>query len=156
MRKIKLSITNYQFPIYRKGLAPLEISRPWASVKSLTGFTLIELMVVIAIIGILASIMIPNVIKHLEKGKEARAIADIDVLVKAVGLFQIDNGKLPGKDLGELWTEGRYISTDQTQSLKTPWGGKYSLTDEGNAYTIATTDIGNDGNPKVSKTITFE
>jgi general secretion pathway protein G len=123
-----------------------------------TGFTLIELMAVIAIILLLASIMIPNVVKNVERGREAKAKADIDILVKAVSLFQIDNGRLPKGDLSELWGtigQGPYISTDQTKSLETPWGGSYSLTDEGNSFTITAT--GSDKTTiKVSKKITFE
>ena len=74
-------------------------------------------MAVVAIITILAAIMIPNVVKHVERGREAKATADIDVLVKAISLFQIDNeGTLPGEDLSELWNtggKGPYISSEK-------------------------------------------
>jgi len=91
------------------------------------GFTLIELMAVVAIIMILAAIMIPNVAKNVERGREGRAVADIDVLVKAVDLFHIDHGYIPGK-LNDLWTDkeyGPYIASEE--DLETPWGGEYKI-----------------------------
>ncbi len=121
------------------------------------GFTLIELMAVIAIILLLASIMIPNIVKNVERGREAKAAADIDILVKAVSLFQIDNGRLPNP-LSELWNttgQGPYISSEQAKSLTTPWGGQYEIQPGTNSYTISTTDKEGD-TPKVSKTITFD
>ncbi len=118
------------------------------------GFTLIELMAVIAIIMILAAVMIPNVAKNVERGRIAKATADIDVLIKSVNLFQIDNGRLP-TSLSELWTatgQGPYISSDQVST--TPWGGSYSIVPGTGSYTITAT--GSDGTTvKVSKTITF-
>ncbi len=123
------------------------------------GFTLIELMAVIAIILILASIMIPNIVKNVEQGRKAKATADIDILIKAVSLFQIDNGNLP-TDLGKLWDTGvggPYISTDEAKSLETPWGGSYNIrsTPGSGSYTIEAT--GSEATTiKVTKTITFE
>ncbi|MDD5455178.1 MAG: prepilin-type N-terminal cleavage/methylation domain-containing protein [Candidatus Ratteibacteria bacterium] len=121
------------------------------------GFTLIELMVVIVIIGILASIMIPNVVRHMEKGKEAKASADIDVLVKAIGLFQIDhNGALPPNgDLSVLWNdpegEGPYISSEQ--DLATPWKTTYKYTSDNISYTVQAID--GKGVVRVEKKIIF-
>jgi len=117
------------------------------------GFTLIELMAVVAIIMILASIMIPNIAKNVERGRIAKATADIDVLVKAVSLFQIDNGYIP-EDLDVLLTstgQGPYISSELEE---TPWGGTYIISSDSGSYTIETTDM-KDNTPKVSKTITF-
>ena len=117
------------------------------------GFTLIELMVVVAIITILAAIMIPNVVKHMEKGRIAKASADIDVLLKAVSLFQIDHeGELPA-DLDALWTDskGPYIASKKED---TPWGGSYEIQPGTGSYTIIAYDK-DKTTEKVSKTIKF-
>lgn len=116
------------------------------------GFTLIELMAVVAIIMILAAIMIPNVARHVERGRVAKATADIDVLVKAVNLFQIDNGVLPA--LNDLFNKDNPYISDPSIS-KTPWGGTYTLEKGDGSYTIKTTDTDKEGNPKASKTIIY-
>lgn len=132
--KNKLSIINYQFSINK------------------SGFTLIELMAVVAIIMILAGILIPNVAKQVERGREGRAYADIDVLVKAVNLFQVDNGYLPS-NLVDLWSSekgGPYIASKE--DLTDPWGNPYGYEKDGSSFTIsATTKTGK----IISKTITF-
>jgi prepilin-type N-terminal cleavage/methylation domain-containing protein len=140
IKKIQLSISNYPFPITKRG------------------FTMIELMAVIAIIMILAAIMIPNVVKHVERGRIARAGADIDVLVKAIGLFQIDHeGDLPGS-LDALWTdpEGPYIATDKEDSLTTPWkttNYEYIHNEGENSYIVQAKD--KKGIVQVKKEIKF-
>ena len=118
------------------------------------GFTLIELMAVVAIITILASIMITNVAKQVERGRVAKAEADIDVLVKAIGLFQIDHeGQLPGADLSALWNDpqGPYISTEK--NLNTPWKTKYEYSAGANSYTVRAKD--SKGAVRAEKTINF-
>lgn len=119
------------------------------------GFTLIELMAVVAIITILAAIMIPNVAKHVERGRMARVEADMDVLIKAISLFQIDHeGDLPKtENLSELWSDpkGPYISSDD--KMETPWKGRYIFNPGTTSYKISATD--KNGNEKLSKTINF-
>lgn len=109
--------------------------------KRKNGFTMIELMAVVAIIMILTAILIPNVVRNVEEGRKARARADFDVLIKAVNLFQIDNGRLP-TGLSELWSsEGGapYIASEKEE---TPWGGEYELEKSGNSYKITAKDAG--------------
>ena len=63
------------------------------------GFTLIELMVVIAILGVLAAIAIPKVSDSITLAKTAKLQADLHTIATAVAMYEADNGKLPSGDL---------------------------------------------------------
>ncbi|MBW2028343.1 MAG: prepilin-type N-terminal cleavage/methylation domain-containing protein [Deltaproteobacteria bacterium] len=78
-----------------------------------SGFTLIELMIVIAIIGTLAGIAIPVYSNQIEKAKIFKAISDIKILQTELDVYKLDN-ELPEK-LEEI---GR-------KDLKDPWGNPY-------------------------------
>jgi len=80
----------------------------------MAGFTLIEVMISIAIIGILASIAIPNFIKYREKARVVSAITEIQYIEKAIANFAVENGRLP-VNLAEV----------EMNELKDPWGRIY-------------------------------
>jgi general secretion pathway protein G len=98
------------------------------------GFTLIEIMVVVVILAILASVVAPAVIRRIDDAQIAKAKSDIRAYTTALNLFRLDNFKYPSTDLGlealvkqpsdpsiRNWKEGGYI-----QSLrKDPWGNNY-------------------------------
>ncbi len=71
-----------------------EIRNPKPEINS-TGFTLMELMVVIAIIVLLAGIMTPNVARRLERAKMTRAEADIAAIENAIAMYENDTGRYP-------------------------------------------------------------
>jgi general secretion pathway protein G len=58
-------------------------------------FTLIELLLVMVIITILATILVPRVVGHLEKAKITKAQADLSTLKQSLNTFYIDNGRFP-------------------------------------------------------------
>lgn len=59
------------------------------------GFTLIELMIVVAIIGILAAVAVPNFIDATDEAKAARIQADLSTIGSAVELYYVKNGSYP-------------------------------------------------------------
>lgn len=81
------------------------------------GYSLIELMIVIGLIGTLAAIAVPNYIQYRDKAKVAQAIGDIRAMEKMIANFQIENGRLPAT-LAEIGMGGR----------RDPWGTPYQYT----------------------------
>ena len=79
------------------------------------GFTLIEIMIVIAIIGTLSAIALPNYLKYKNNARIAVAVTDIRMLEKQIAIFVVDNSQLPN-NLSDLTTIG--IVND-------PWGNPY-------------------------------
>jgi general secretion pathway protein G len=98
------------------------------------GFTLIEIMVVVVIIGLLAAVILPNVFGRVEQAKITKAKSDIQGLETALTMYKLDNYKYPSTDLGlgalsqrpndpsvRNWPEGGYIK----RISKDPWGNAY-------------------------------
>ncbi|QSX30243.1 type II secretion system major pseudopilin GspG [Shewanella cyperi] len=64
------------------------------------GFTLLEIMVVIVILGILASMVLPNVLGNKEKADQQKAVADIVALENALDMYKLDNSVYPTTEQG--------------------------------------------------------
>ena len=95
------------------------------------GFTLVELLIVIAVIAILATIVTPTAFKALDKSKVSTVEADYKAIKTATLNFHADTGKWPTDSLdfttkpsGVSGWNGPYIDHWPSQ---TPWGGTYSL-----------------------------
>lgn len=70
------------------------------SIVRSAGFTLIELLLVLVILGILAGIIVPKLIGRSEQAKQAAAKSDLSSLKTEIGMFEIDNGRLPTSEEG--------------------------------------------------------
>jgi general secretion pathway protein G len=92
------------------------------------GFTLIEIMVVIIILGLLATLVIPNITGYTEKAKREKARADIASLEGALELFKADNGFYPTMkpSTGRIpakYMDGGYFKKGIPMD---PWGNRYA------------------------------
>ena len=76
--------------------------------KKINAFTLIELIVVIAIIGILASVIYPSFVNYQKKAQETKKINDMKLIRNMLEIYYIEKGKYPDID-----NDGPYISYDQ-------------------------------------------
>ncbi len=99
--------------------------------RSEKGFTLIELIVVLVILGLLAAVVAPNIYRNLAKGRDKIAKIQITELENALQLFSFDVGRLPNTAEGldalvrnpgsDSW-KGPYLAKDLP---KDPWGRPY-------------------------------
>ncbi|MBR9729348.1 type II secretion system major pseudopilin GspG [Shewanella intestini] len=64
------------------------------------GFTLLEVMVVIVILGILASMVVPNLMGNKDKADQQKAVSDIVALENALDMYRLDNGVYPTTEQG--------------------------------------------------------
>jgi general secretion pathway protein G len=64
------------------------------------GFTLLELMVVIVIIGVLAALIAPKILNRVGQAKVTAAQSDISTLMNALKIYKLDNGHYPSTDQG--------------------------------------------------------
>jgi len=71
-------------------------SRPRAS----RGFTLIELLVVLVIIGVLAALIVPNVLNRADEARVTAARTDVNNLIQALKLYKLDNQRFPSAEQG--------------------------------------------------------
>jgi general secretion pathway protein G len=105
------------------------------------GFTLVELMVVIVIIGLLATVVIINVVPALDTASETKARADIETIDQAVQRYYLDNRRYPTTEegLASLQPYLRRVSQD-------PWNRPYLYAAPGrNGRPYAITSLGADG-----------
>lgn len=107
------------------------------------GFTLIELMIVVAILGLLAYVLVPRIMERPEEARRIRAQVDIKTIESALKLYRIDNGAYPtteqglsalikkpdGEPIPKNWREGGYL---EGAAIKDPWGNPFEYTSPGN------------------------
>lgn len=89
------------------------------------GFTLIEVLVVLSIIGVLVSFVAPLVMDRPEQARQLKLSADFEAISAALGIYRLDNGEYPSDQMGlpVLYdTEPRYLASEPID----PWGVPYN------------------------------
>ncbi len=121
------------------------------------GFTLIEVMVVIVILGVLAALIVPRVMGRTDDARVTAAKQDISSLVQALKLYKLDNLRYPTTEQGlqalvkkpttaplpPNWKANGYIE----KLPKDPWGNPYQYLQPGLHGEIDVMSLGADGAP---------
>ena len=86
------------------------------------GFTLVEIMVVVVIIGILGALVVPKLLGRTGESRVTAARVDISTLMSALKLYKLDNQRYPTTGpAANGWKEGGYVE----RLPKDPWGNAY-------------------------------
>ncbi len=100
-----------------------------------SGFTLIEVLVVVVILGILATVIVPRIMGRPEEARRTKSMMDIKSIETALNLYKIDSGSFPTTEQGlealvekpatgeipRKWRDGGYLA----KVPKDPWGNVY-------------------------------
>ncbi|MCD6526906.1 MAG: type II secretion system major pseudopilin GspG [Desulfuromonas sp.] len=127
------------------------------STRNQRGFTLIEVMVVVVILGILAGIVIPNLLDRPEDARRTKAELQIKGIEEALALYKLDNGLFPSTDQGlsalvnkpesgripNKYREGGYMK----KIPQDPWSGEYIYLAPGLNGDYDLLSYGSDGEP---------
>ncbi len=121
------------------------------------GFTLIEVMIVVVILGILAVTIVPAIMDRPNDARIAAAKSDVAVIVQQLKLYKLDNGFYPSTDQGlqalvtkptanpspNNWKQGGYLSKLPVD----PWKRPYQYLSPGLKGEIDVFSLGDDGQP---------
>ncbi len=109
------------------------------------GFTLIEIMVVVFILGLLVTLVAPRIVGRTDEARKVKAVADVKKIEEALHLYKLDNGSYPTTDQGlqalvtrpetgnvpRRWNPDGYLESVPVD----PWGNPYVFLSDGETYT---------------------
>jgi general secretion pathway protein G len=125
--------------------------------KRHSGFTLIEVMIVIVILGVLAALIVPKVMGRPDEARVAAAKQDIFTIMQSLKLYKLDNRRYPTTEQGlaalvqkpsqapvpQSWSAGGYLE----KLPNDPWGQPYQYLNPGLHGEIDVMSFGADGQP---------
>lgn len=128
-----------------------------AAANPARGFTLIEVLVVVVILGILAAVVVPRIMDQPDKAAVVRARQDVQAIVTALNLYKLDNFTYPSTQQGlealvqrptgsppaPNWKEGGYLPRLPVD----PWGQPYQYMAPGRSGDFDVWSLGKDGQP---------
>ncbi|MFH2097986.1 MAG: type II secretion system major pseudopilin GspG [Pseudomonadota bacterium] len=129
--------------------------KPASLLRDRRGFTLLELMAVILILGILAAWVAPKFIGQTESAKQTAARIQIESLANALKFYRLDNGRYPTTQQGLMalverpdsgaakWRAGGYLEKGKVP--RDPWGNEYLYVSPGVHDDFDITSLGADG-----------
>jgi general secretion pathway protein G len=117
------------------------------------GFTLMEMLVVLVVIGLIAAVAIPQVMRLLESAKHKAARIQLETLSQSLNYYQLDTGGFPTTEQGlkALWQapaqndawSGPYVR--QERQLLDPWGHAFVYRSPGQSGDYDLVSLGSDG-----------
>jgi len=119
-----------------------------------TGFTLMEMLVVLVVIGLIAAVAIPQITRLMGSAKSKAAKVQLETLSNSLRYYEIDNGAFPTTEQGlkVLWSlageqvnwNGPYVR--QESQIKDPWGRDFRYVSPGDDAPFSLLTLGADGN----------
>jgi general secretion pathway protein G len=110
------------------------------------GYTLLEIMVVVFILGLLATLVAPRIMGRTDDARRTKAVADMKGVEQALNLYRLDNGGYPtteqgidalvtrptGAPLPKAWNPNGYLDRVPVD----PWGNPYVYVSDGTRFTL--------------------
>lgn len=119
------------------------------------GFTLLEVMVVIVILGILASLVVPNLLGNKEKADQQKVVTDLVALENSLDMYKLDNSVYPSTEQGLQALVSKPAGTPEPRNYRNggyikrlpqdPWGNEYQYLSPGEQGEIDIYSLGADG-----------
>lgn len=130
------------------------MDRKIANGAAVSGFTLVEVLVVVVILGVLAAVVVPRVMGRPDDARAVRATQDVAAIVSALNMYRLDNYAYPSSEQGLMalvsrpldaqdWRAGGYLANLPTD----PWNHEYQYLNPGQHGEIDVWTLGADGKP---------
>jgi general secretion pathway protein G len=110
------------------------------------GYTLLEVMIVVVVLGLLATLVVPRIMGRPEEARRTKAVADMKGIEQALNLYRLDNGGYPTAEQGlqalvhkpdrppvpQHWNPDGYLDRVPVD----PWGNAYVYVPDGSRFTL--------------------